>query len=48
MRKASQPGEAAADDVGKLLRAWSDGDQSALEGLTPSFMTSSTVWLTAT
>jgi RNA polymerase sigma-70 factor, ECF subfamily len=37
MRKASQPGEAeaAADDVSKLLRAWSDGDQSALERLTP-------------
>src|SRR5712691_11400196 len=37
MRKASQPGEAeaAADDVSKLLRAWSDGDQSALKRLTP-------------
>ena len=37
MRKESQPGEAeaAADDVSKLLRAWSDGDQSALERLTP-------------
>ncbi len=23
------------DDISKLLRAWSDGDQSALEGLTP-------------
>src|SRR5216684_8763326 len=35
MQKASQPGEAAVDDISKLLRAWSDGDQSALEGLTP-------------
>ena len=35
MRKASQPGEAAEDDISKLLRAWSDGDQGALKGLTP-------------
>src|SRR5437879_6509313 len=35
MQKASQPGEAAVEDISKLLRAWSDGDQSALEGLTP-------------
>src|SRR5437588_8932682 len=35
MRNASQPGETAADDVSKLLRAWSDGDQSALAQLTP-------------
>src|SRR5947209_5935020 len=25
----------AVDDVSRLLRAWSDGDQRALEGLTP-------------
>ncbi len=35
MQRAEQPGEAAGDDVSKLLRAWSDGDQSALERLTP-------------
>src|SRR2546422_2411650 len=35
MQKASHPGEAAVNDISKLLRAWSDGDQSALEGLTP-------------
>ncbi len=35
MQRASQPGEAAAEDVSTLLRAWSDGDQSALERLTP-------------
>src|ERR1039457_4325887 len=35
MRKASQPGEASVDEIITLLRAWSDGDQSALEGLTP-------------
>jgi RNA polymerase sigma-70 factor (ECF subfamily) len=33
MQKA--PHEAAADDISKLLRAWTDGDQSALDGLTP-------------
>src|SRR5215470_2916285 len=35
MRRAAQPGEVPDDDVSRLLRAWSDGDQSALEGLTP-------------
>jgi RNA polymerase sigma factor (TIGR02999 family) len=35
MQKASQPGAAAMDEISKLLRAWSDGDRSALEGLTP-------------
>src|ERR1051326_7405482 len=35
MRRAAQPGEVPDDDVSKLLRAWSDEDQSALEGLTP-------------
>jgi RNA polymerase sigma factor (TIGR02999 family) len=34
MGGAAQP-EAAGEDVSKLLRAWNDGDQSALEGLTP-------------
>src|SRR5437867_9039168 len=29
------PGEPAVDDMSMLLRAWSDGDQSALERLTP-------------
>ncbi len=35
MEKAAQPGDAAAGDVSKLLRAWSGGDQGALERLTP-------------
>ena len=35
MQRASQPGEPAAEDISTLLRAWSDGDQSALERLTP-------------
>ena len=35
MQKASQPGEAAVEDISTLLRAWSDGDQSALARLTP-------------
>ena len=29
------PGELDTNDISKLLRAWSDGDQSALDGLTP-------------
>src|SRR5204863_2315098 len=29
------PGESAVGDISTLLRAWSDGDQSALERLTP-------------
>jgi RNA polymerase sigma-70 factor (ECF subfamily) len=35
MQRAAQPGEPAADDISTLLRAWSDGDQNALETLTP-------------
>jgi DNA-directed RNA polymerase specialized sigma24 family protein len=35
MQRAAQPGESAAGDVSTLLRAWSDGDQSALARLTP-------------
>src|SRR6202050_3780573 len=35
MQMAPQPGEPEASDVSTLLRAWSDGDQSALNGLTP-------------
>jgi len=35
MQRAVQPGEAAVGDISKLLRAWSDGDQSALKRLTP-------------
>ena len=31
----AQPGEPARGDVSRLLRAWSDGDQRALERLTP-------------
>src|SRR6201987_4318010 len=35
MQKGAQPNESAAGDISKLLHAWSDGDQSALEKLTP-------------
>ncbi|HVP46672.1 MAG TPA: sigma-70 family RNA polymerase sigma factor [Bryobacteraceae bacterium] len=35
MQEAAQPGETDQGDVSALLRAWSDGDQSALEKLTP-------------
>src|SRR5713226_8374158 len=35
MQRAAQPGEPAVDDISTLLRAWSDGDQSALARLTP-------------
>jgi RNA polymerase sigma-70 factor (ECF subfamily) len=35
MQSAAQPGEPAVDDISTLLRAWSDGDQSALARLTP-------------
>jgi RNA polymerase sigma-70 factor, ECF subfamily len=35
MESAAQPGEPAAGDISALLRAWSDGDQNALERLTP-------------
>jgi RNA polymerase sigma-70 factor (ECF subfamily) len=35
MQRAAQPGEPEASDVSTLLRAWSEGDQSALKGLTP-------------
>ena len=34
MQREAQPG-AAAGDISKLLRSWSDGDQNALERLTP-------------
>jgi len=35
MPKVAQTGEPAGGDVSQLLRAWSDGDQGALEQLTP-------------
>src|SRR5258708_28696695 len=35
MPRSAQSGEPAVDDVSTLLRAWSDGEQSALERLTP-------------
>ena len=35
MQRAAQSGEAEAGDISALLRAWSGGDQSALEKLTP-------------
>src|ERR1039458_3799389 len=35
MQKTAQPGESAVSDISKLLRAWSGGDQNALETLTP-------------
>jgi RNA polymerase sigma-70 factor, ECF subfamily len=35
MQRAAQSGEAETSDVSTLLRAWSDGNQSALKGLAP-------------
>src|SRR2546422_164194 len=35
MQNAEQPGDRALDDLSTLLRAWSGGDQSALDRLTP-------------
>lgn len=35
MEKAAHSGGAAAGDVSTLLRAWSDGDQGALDKMTP-------------
>src|SRR5664279_3309734 len=35
MRGTAQSGEPPMDDISALLRAWSDGDQSALDRLTP-------------
>ena len=35
MQRVTQSGAAAAGDISGLLRAWSDGDQSALGRLTP-------------
>ncbi len=35
MRSEAQSGEAGARDMSALLRAWSGGDQDALEALTP-------------
>src|ERR1035438_7564390 len=35
MQRAAQSGEAAVSDISKLLHAWSEGDQNALERLTP-------------
>ena len=35
MERSAQPREVALGDVSKLLRAWRDGDQSALQKLTP-------------
>src|SRR5580700_7564299 len=35
MQKSAEQGESDVGDVSQLLRAWSDGDQRALERLTP-------------
>ena len=35
MQRAAQPGHPAVNDISTLLRAWTEGDQSALERLTP-------------
>src|SRR5450432_2130165 len=35
MLRAAQSGEPAVDDISTLLRAWSGGDQNALDKLTP-------------
>ena len=35
MQRVAQPGDTAVDEVSTLLRAWSGGDQGALDKLTP-------------
>src|SRR6202158_2837696 len=35
MQRAAMPTELDTNEISKLLRAWSDGDQDALNGLTP-------------
>src|SRR6202158_5431384 len=35
MQRATMPTELDTNEISKRLRAWSDGDQSALNGLTP-------------
>ena len=35
MQRVAQPGDTAVDDISTLLRAWSGGDQGALDKLTP-------------
>jgi RNA polymerase sigma factor (TIGR02999 family) len=35
MKRAQEPRDPAAGDISALLRTWSDGDQSALDRLTP-------------
>src|SRR5580693_651035 len=35
MQREGQSGETAASDISQLLRAWTGGDQSALDRLTP-------------
>src|SRR5260370_17126156 len=35
MQRAAQPDETPGGDMSELLRAWSDGDQRALDRLTP-------------
>ena len=35
MERTAQSGRSAAGDISQLLRAWSEGDQSALDRLTP-------------
>jgi RNA polymerase sigma factor (TIGR02999 family) len=35
MQSIEEPGDPEPDDISALLRAWSNGDQSALQGLTP-------------
>jgi len=35
MQETAQPDQGAVGDISKLLRAWSEGEQSALEKLTP-------------
>src|SRR6059036_3606679 len=35
MQRTTRPGERAGDDISTLLRAWSDGEQSALDRLIP-------------
>jgi RNA polymerase sigma-70 factor (ECF subfamily) len=35
MESTAKAGDLEPDDISRLLRAWSDGDQNALKGLTP-------------
>jgi hypothetical protein len=48
MQRAGQSGELAAGDISTFLRAWTGGDQGALDKLTPVVMTSFAGWRAGT